>query len=114
MEDSAAGSFPGLDREYCQLIGAVNKTGTPERRLLLGILERAILDFVGNDAREVESAEEWLFGELDDPSFERFSFSWVCQELDLDLYMIAEKIRAMPRRGNRKVAPWYFNKQMAA
>jgi hypothetical protein len=87
-------------------------TGTPERRLLLAILERAVLDFVGNDSREIEEAEAWLFGDLDSPTNEQFSFPWVCEQLDLDMYKIASKIRSMPRRGNRKVAPWYFAKSI--
>lgn len=112
MEDCASSVFPGIDREYYQVIGLPNMTGSPERRLLLAILERAILDYVGNDQREVEEAEAWLFGELDDPTLDQFSFSWVCEQLDLDMYKIAGKIRSMPRRGNRKVAPWYFTKTL--
>jgi hypothetical protein len=37
----------------------------------------------------------------------------VCEQLDLDAPKIAEKIKSMPRRGNRKIAPWYFSKQIA-
>ena len=110
MEDSSSSSFPGIDREYQEATGLPNMTGTPERRLLLAILERAILDFVGNEPKEIEEAERWLFGELDHPGPGQFSFYWVCEQLDLDPYRIANKIRAMPRRGNRKVAPWYFQK----
>ncbi len=112
MSESAGSTFPGIDREYYQLVGLPNMTGTPERRLLLAILERAILDYVGNDAREVEEAEMWLFGDLDVPTNEQFSFPWVCEQLDLDMYRISSKIRSMPRRGNRKVAPWYFTKSI--
>jgi len=95
-------------------MGLPNMTGTPERRLLLAILERAILDFVGNEPKEVEEAERWLFGEPDQESSSQFSFAWVCEQLDLDTSKIAGKIRSMPRRGNRKVAPWYFQKTAAS
>jgi hypothetical protein len=109
--DYIAESFvPGVDREYYQLFGSPNMTGTPERRLLLAILERAILDYVGNDERELEHAQQWLFGELGRASGDFFSFQWVCEQLDLDPTSIAQKIKAMPRRGTRKVAPWYFMK----
>ena len=111
MEDFAASSFPGIDRDYTNIVGVPNMTGTPERRLLLAILERAILDYVGNDQREVEEAEIWLFGDLEAPSRAMFSFPWICDQLDLDIPKIAEKIRSMPRRGDRKVAPWYFSKK---
>ena len=109
MEDSSS-SFPGIDSQYQESTGGPNMTGTPERRLLLAILERAILDFVGNEPKEIEEAERWIFGELDHPSAGQFSFLWVCEQLDLDPYKIANKVRAMPRRGSRKVAPWYFQK----
>lgn len=102
--------LPVIDQEAYNLFDAPQLTGTPERRLLLAILERAILDYVGNDVTEVSSSEEWLFSELDEPSMEEFTFPWVCQQLDLDIYRIAQTIRAMPRRGNHRIAPWYFMK----
>jgi len=114
MNASSSSSFPGIDREYQEAIGLPNMTGTPERRLLLAILERAILDYVGNEPKEVEEAQRWLFGETDNQSAHQFSFAWVCEQLDLDTYKIANKIRSMPRRGTRKVAPWYFQKNAAS
>lgn len=110
MEQGSDSFFPGVDREYYQLVGLPNMTGTPERRLLLAILERAILDYVGNDVREFEHAEQWLFGDAPRTNLDHFSFQWVCEQLDLDPARISKKIRSMPRRGNRKVAPWYFAK----
>ncbi len=112
MEDFSSPFF-GIDGATQESAGAPNMTGTPERRLLLAILERAILDFVGNEPKEIEEAERWLFGELDQPSAGHFSFTWVCEQLDLDPYRIANKVRSMPRRGTRKVAPWYFQKTAA-
>lgn len=111
----SSSSFPAIDRDYYNVVGTPNATGSPERRLLLAILERAILDYVGNDAREVQEAEDWLFGEHDEStnSQSSFSFAWVCEQLDLDRIKISGKIRSMPRRGNRKVAPWYFMKTVA-
>lgn len=113
MNESSSSSFPSIDGEYQEAFGLPNMTGTPERRLLLAILERAILDYVGNEPKEIEEAERWLFGGLDSPSDDQFSFTWVCQQLDLDTFKIANKIRSMPRRGNRKIAPWYFQKTAA-
>jgi len=114
MEQSAGIFFPGVDGEFDQVVGQPNMTGSPERRLLLAILERAILDFVGNDERELEQAEEWLFSTKKSEKIEQFSFEWVCEQLDLDPLRISTKVRAMPRRGSRKVAPWYFTKQEPA
>jgi hypothetical protein len=104
--------FSDIDRDFDHVFGAPNPTGSPERRLLLAILERAILDYVGNDVREVQEAEEWLFNNLE-TSRNQFSFTWICEQLDLDTSKIIHKIRSMPRRGNRKVAPWYFSKEAA-
>ena len=98
------------DDEF-NLFEVPNPTGSPERRLLLAVLERAILDYVGNDSKEVAEAEEWIFSEIDDPSFTAYSFPWICQELDLDVATIAKSIEAMPKRGKNKIAPWYFNKR---
>ncbi|WKZ57499.1 MAG: hypothetical protein QY326_02210 [Bdellovibrionota bacterium] len=95
------------------LFDAPNGTGTPERRLLLAVLERAILDFVGNDQREIEEAAEWLFSDLEDPEYGEFSFAWICRELDLDYKKISQQIREMPKRGNSRIAPWYINKDAA-
>jgi hypothetical protein len=84
-----------------------NRTGSPERNLILAILERAILDYTGNDEVQAKDAEMWLFEADLESDPEEFSFRWVCGELDLDVKDISEKIRNMPRRGNSRVPPWY-------
>ncbi len=91
--------------------------GTPERNLLMSMLERAILDFVGNDEKDLKHAEEWLFGSNNQAQNEDelepltpFSFTWTCKELDLDPKFVSNTIKAMPRRGKNRVAPWYFTK----
>jgi hypothetical protein len=114
MDQVVTGFLSDIDRDFQQVFGAPNMTGTPERRLLLAILERAILDFVGNDPREVQEAEDWLFNSPDAGIRSQFSFQWLCEQLDLDHAKIAKKIRSMPRRGNRKIAPWYFAKEELA
>jgi len=114
MDEVTGGFFADLDRDFCSIFGAPNVTGTPERRLLLAILERAILDYVGNDPREVQEAEEWLFGGPENGQRTQFSFAWLCEQLDLDPVRISRHIKSMPRRGNRKIAPWYFAKEQLA
>jgi len=114
MDEVVTGFLSDLDRDFYNVFGAPNMTGSPERRLLLAILERAILDYVGNDPREVQEAEEWLFNSCENSAKGQFSFMWLCEQLDLDHKRIAKKIRAMPRRGNRKIAPWYFAKEAVA
>jgi hypothetical protein len=90
-----------------ELPGHVN---TPEGKLMLAMLERAILDYVGNDAKERDEANNWLFdwseSDIDDPH--EFSFPWVCDYLGLDPSRIAATVKVMPKRGENRVAPWYF------
>ena len=84
-----------------------NLTGTPERNLLMAILERALLDLVGNEDKQVEAAENWFFGQEQQALKEdEFSFPWICQQLDLDLSTISEKVKSMPKRGTSRIAPW--------
>lgn len=113
MEKTARGQLPSVDAEAFNLFGIPNETGSPERRLLLAILERAILDYVGNDPREIEEAQAWLF-EVEE-GFEPtagsktlFSFAWVCDQLDLDVRDISRKIKQMPKRGKFRIAPWHL------
>lgn len=97
--------------EINSFFDAPNFTGSPERRLLLAILERAILDFVGNDSREIQGSSDWIFSDGDNENYENeFSFVWVCEQLDLDPERIANYISAMPKRGNHRIAPWYLTK----
>jgi hypothetical protein len=114
MNEGSGTVLAHVDHDFNSIFGAPNQTGSPERRLLLAILERAILDYVGNDVREIAEAQEWLFDEEASSGRSNFSFKWICEQLDLDYSSIADKIKAMPRRGNRKVAPWYFTKTHAA
>lgn len=105
-------ALPEVDADAFTLINEYNATGTPERRLLLGLLERAILDFVGNDQLEIDEAASWIFANDDsaensDDFADCFSFTWVCEQLDLDSADIREKIRLMPKRGASKIPPWY-------
>lgn len=115
MRNSATGAL-SIDVEAAEFVDAPNERGTPERNLLMAVLERAILDFVGNDQKEIDDAEEWFFdglegGTYDSNSLNEFSFPWLCQQLDLDPVYVAETVKNMPKRGHRRVAPWYFMKR---
>jgi hypothetical protein len=100
----------GPDVDAQEIFGPLNETGTPERNLLMAILVRAILDFVGNDKKEALSAQEWLSQE-DTEGEEVFTFAWICNQLDLDHKTIQSRIFAMPKRGEHRVAPWYFMRE---
>jgi hypothetical protein len=100
--------YDSQDDEF-EIFAGYNPTGSPERRLLLGILERAILDYVGNDAREAEHAKSWIHSS--DTMEDDFSFSWICAQLDLDPSNTAKYITSLPKRGSSRVAPWYSMKE---
>ncbi|MBX7144883.1 MAG: hypothetical protein K1X79_10565 [Oligoflexia bacterium] len=110
MDSNAASNLPSVDDEGLALFGVPNQTGTPERRLLTAILERAILDFVGNDKVEMDDAQTWIFEAAQDTDPSPFSFAWLCRELDLNPMFIASKIKEMPKRGKSRIAPWYSMK----
>lgn len=99
------------DEDGFEIYGEPNLTGTPERNLLMAVLERAIRDYVGNSRHEVKEAEEWIFKQRMDLPYIEFSFAWVCHQLDLEPQRIADLIAAMPKRGERRTAPWYFMKE---
>jgi hypothetical protein len=62
---------------------------------------------------EQEAAREWLF-EMDDSSYDPFTFRWVCHQLDLQPMKVLSKISKMPKRGEHRTAPWYFMKENSA
>ena len=114
MDESSNMSVALAESHSTTLFDVPNQTGSPERMLLLAVLERAILDLVGNDRREAKAAEDWIFEgeeEHNSDSNEPFTFVWVCSQLDLNSKEVAEIIKAMPKRGNQRIAPWYFNKK---
>lgn len=109
--ESSSYNVDNHDDEF-GIFSEVNQTGTPERRLLLGILERAILDYVGNDKKEVADSTNWIFS--DESAETQFSFAWVCNYLDLDPKVISDYIKSFPKRGNSRIAPWYLHEVVAA
>lgn len=72
-------------------VGLERDQGSPERNLLAAVLMRAIQDFaqihcrrdgssVFVTGRNSENARDWIV----DDNIERFSFIWICWQLDLD------------------------------
>ena len=78
---------------------------SPEKKLMVAVLERAVLDYVGNEPRETEQATTWIFEDLYEEEPTSFSFPWICHQLDLDKHNIARKIKQLPKRGSQRVAP---------
>ncbi len=98
------------DSDYAASVDTPGYVNSPEGKLMLAMLERAILDYVGNDKKEQDEASVWLFDwtedDIEDPH--EFSFPWVCDYLGLDPLRISAAVKAMPKRGEHRIAPWYF------
>ena len=99
--------FNFTDPDIYSLYDQRSSLEQPERKLLVAMLERAILDYVGNDSKQVQAAEDWLFSG-ENQGNEAYSFNWICEQLDLDSGRTTEIIKAMPKRGTSRVAPWYM------
>lgn len=85
--------------------------GVPERALLAAVLERAILDATGNitghSVYKTKSdtrleATNWLSNWNEADTETRFTFPWICQELDLCPHRVLEALR--PHLGIRQKA----------
>ncbi len=70
---------------------------SPERELLVAVLQRAILDYVGSGRLLSTDAGDWLFDESDHD----FSFAWVCGHLGLEPDAVRLNLRRL-RLGTKK------------
>lgn len=83
-----------LEHDDVQAYGADVFKKSGEHRLLVAILERAILDLVNKDCRLSMEAEEWFKDPyLDYPNkMEINSFQYICAALDLNYFDLKDKI----------------------
>jgi hypothetical protein len=65
---------------------------TPERELLIAVLDRAVLDFCGREGELHLRAKEWIFGEDEIDSDHSFSFNVICEHLGLNPSALRERI----------------------
>jgi hypothetical protein len=68
---------------------SINKI-TPERELLIAILDRAVLDFCGREGELHERARDWLFGETDPENL--FSFEAICEHLGINTSALRKRV----------------------
>ena len=85
---------------------------TPERRLLVALLRRALFDYVSGATAERRAAKEWLFDEAgpDDD----FSFRWVCQQLDFQPDMVLSRIKSIRPNSLKPSSHWWSGDVEAA
>ena len=65
----------------------------PERGLLTGVLRRAIWDYLGSDGSESRDAEYWIFKHSGNRLRLEFSFTWICEHLNLDPQQVRASIK---------------------
>lgn len=74
---------------------------TPERDLLVAVLQRAILDYVGSGEVLRSEAGEWLF----DDAEHAFSFPWVCGHLGLEPEAVRVNLGRLSEGAKKDAAP---------
>ena len=102
-----------IDRlEFCELEQRINRD--PYRKLFWAVLERAVRDYqnsqrkivVGeNRLSQLDKREARLWFERDNQAF--LSFSWICEELELDPEVIRKfikEVRYFPAKGPKSLA----------
>ena len=65
----------------------------PEKSLLVAMLQRALLDYVGSQEVDRVDARNWLFAPPAPES--EFSFCWVCQHLDINADQLLRRVGTM-------------------
>ena len=101
---------PELDSAYVEATGG--KRSTPDRRLLVAILRRALWDFAqykdpdsSNHQLHIDAAG-WLFWDgqeqLDEEG--RMTYHFICEVLDLDPRRVREGAKALTRDRIRRIS----------
>lgn len=89
---------------------AINRPITPEKELLLGILDRAVLDYHGLEPAQRTEAQEWLFEEEDPCS--PFSFDWICDNLTLNPSALRRRINLLQIPNNYSQAHRWIRRKI--
>lgn len=71
---------------------------SPEKNLLIGVVERAILDLNSKDKRTKHNAIQWMFGSMETTPM---SFLWICLELDWNPIIIRAGVEKMHITGHK-------------
>ena len=84
---------------------------TPEKRLLLAVLEQAIRDVLDHDKPHGKQAERWFFEDWNTEHSLPFSLSWICRHLDIDMTQTQKKVREFIEHGIPAGMAWAFRRQ---
>ena len=71
------------------------RTSQPERHLVSACLERGIRDLLSNERNVFEEVHAWFFDsdEEEGETIAPFSFTWICEVLDIDKQTIRIKLQ---------------------
>lgn len=96
-------------------IGGAGDERSPEERLLMAVVERAVRDYLGGSIEDQDCAEQWLFSECEEnlnfDLVEPFSFAWICHALSLDLGRVRSRIRNVFEMSRTGALPFYVDKR---
>lgn len=80
----------------------------PEHNLLIALLNRALLDYLGTQAAERQEAEDWLFDESD--LMEPFTYAWVCAQLGIQPGYLLSGVKIMRDDTAGRAKRWYLQR----
>ena len=66
---------------------------TPERELLIAVLDRAVLDYCGREGELHERAKEWIFGIQEEDNL--FSFDSICHYLSINPSALRKRVKSL-------------------
>lgn len=73
----------------------------PEKRLMVEVIKRAILDWSSGEETLSKPAKDWfLYQEVEEPDL--FSFQFICNMLDLDSKKLRNSIRLYVKKITKK------------
>jgi hypothetical protein len=84
---------------------------SPERRLIMAVLERAARDYIGGSAMEYAEAEEWIFESDPQDIYSPFTFEWCCDQLALKPERVREGIVNTKSLSRSGALPFYLDKR---
>jgi len=81
------------DRNTKNILG--EQTTLAEKKLLIAVLKRAVLDYLGGSRSESVDARSWIFSGGRNGRVPEFSFAWVCEQLCFDLERTRDQIKEL-------------------
>ena len=104
-------SLPGITVLDSDLLPTLDPGASPEKRLLLAVLEQGIRDFLDKGKGYANQAKWWLFDDIEADFQNPFTCAWICKELDIDIRSLRSRVEHFSENGVPKEMVWVFKKQ---